>query len=294
MYGYSKYLEDLDDDVGEGEFFNAGHVKQIRSASILLCKDMCKSSSVSNSSNLNTTCLNKPSITKEQLIEWLYSAVFLLDRCSLPLMGFAFDQFEELEELKNEKINDQKKIIDLQGKLIKKKDNELCGVQKTVQDELKSYSSVLQKGCTEALAPDKIATVVQKVNEEVETRNNLIVFGITEEQTEDLDSRVNGLLEQLHEKPKIMSCSRIGLKKSGKTRPIRFAVRNPDIAYHILRKAKTLKDVAGYQSIYISPDRTVEEQKTQRELVLKLKEKRQNDQSTRYVIRGGKIVSLTN
>ncbi len=90
-------------------------------------------------------------------------------------------------------------------------------------------------------------------------------------QTEELDSKVNGLLEQLHEKPQIMFCSKIGLKKSGKTRPIRFTVKNPDIAYHILRKAKSLKDISGCQSVYISPDRTVDERKSQRELVLKLK-----------------------
>ena len=159
---------------------------------------------------------------------------------------------------------------------------------------MKSYSSVLQKDCSVALAPEKIATVVQKVNEEDERKKNLIVFGVSEEQTEELDSKVNGLLEQLHEKPRIISCSRIGLKKSGKIRPIRFTVKNPDTAYQILRKAKSLKDAAGYQSVVISPDRTVDEQKTQRELVLKLKEKRQNDQSSRYVIKSGKIVILTN
>ena len=256
---------------------------------------MYKSSRARNSNYLSTTCLNNPSITKEQLIEWLYSAVVLLDRCSVPLMSVAcIIQSEELEELKNDKINDQKKIIDLQDKLIAKKDDELLAVQKTVQAELKSYSSVLQKDCSVALAPEKIATVVQKVNEEDERKKNLIVFGVSEEQTEELDSKVNGLLEQLHEKPRIISCSRIGLKKSGKIRPIRFTVKNPDTAYQILRKAKSLKDAAGYQSVFISPDRTVDEQKTQRELVLKLKEKRQNDQSSRYVIKSGKIVILTN
>ncbi len=74
--------------------------------------------------------MNKPSITKAELIEWLETAVYLLDRVSLPLLNFAYDQKEELDELKNAKISDQKKIIELQENLIKEKDVKLDAVQK--------------------------------------------------------------------------------------------------------------------------------------------------------------------
>ena len=53
----------------------------------------------------------------------------------------------------------------MQDKLIEKKDVELSSVQKTVETELKSYSSVLEKSCTAALAPQKIANVVRTVSE---------------------------------------------------------------------------------------------------------------------------------
>ncbi len=36
MYEYSKYLEEIDDDVGEEELFNAGHVKHVISASSVI------------------------------------------------------------------------------------------------------------------------------------------------------------------------------------------------------------------------------------------------------------------
>ena len=118
MYEFSKYLGEIDDDVGEGELFNAGHAEQIRRASIRLCDDICKSSGVCNSFNLSTNCFDKPFITKQQLSEWLYSAVFLLHRCSVPHMSAAGGQSEELEDLKTEKIKDQKRMIDLHDRLI--------------------------------------------------------------------------------------------------------------------------------------------------------------------------------
>ena len=292
-YQYGKYLGEIDECVGDDGLFNGDYVKQVKSASNRLFDDMCAMSGVLSSYNLTTSCLNKSKITKPQLIEWLYSNVFLLDRCSIPLMTVACDQREELDELKNEKIIDQKKIIEMQDKLIEKKDVELSSVQKTLETELKSYSSVVEKSCTAALAPQKIANVVRTVSEGDERKKNLVVFGIAEEQTEELNSKVNGLLEQLHEKPQIIACSRVGnLSKSGTTRPIKFTLRSSDIAYQILRKAKLLKDIEGFQSVYISPDRTVEEQKDRRELVVQLKKKRQTDQSTRYIIKKGQIVSV--
>ena len=40
-----------------------------------------------------------------------------------------------------------------------------------------------------------------------------------------------------------------------KPRPIKIMVKNTDVAYQILRKAKLLKDAVEYKSVHISPDR---------------------------------------
>ena len=50
---------------------------------------------------------------------------------------------EDVEKLKDEKISDQKTIIDLQRKVIEKNEEEMKAVQTTVQAEMKSYSSLL-------------------------------------------------------------------------------------------------------------------------------------------------------
>ena len=49
----------------------------------------------------------------------------------------------EKTSLLTEKVEDQKLVIDLQSQLIKKKDQELTSVQATVQNEVRSYASIV-------------------------------------------------------------------------------------------------------------------------------------------------------
>ena len=79
-------------------------------------------------------------------------------------MGLAAKQTTQIEQLKNDKIRDQEQIIQLQNKLIEKKDEEIKVVKDTVVSELKSYSSVVQENCSAALAPKKIVSAVKQVS----------------------------------------------------------------------------------------------------------------------------------
>ena len=277
-------------EIGEDGLFNGDYVRHIKSASNVLLNDMCKTCGVQDSYNIFPNVLNKSTTTKAQLAEWLYSAIFLLDRCSIPLMDIATDQKAELDGLKDDKISDQKKIIQLQGELIDKKNEELGSVKDTVETELKSYSSVLKESCSAALTPQKIASAVKQVNAQEDRSKNVIIFGLPEGQTENVESKVSEILNLLEEKPKVIDCRGIGHDHPGKPRPIRFKVRNSDIVYQILRKAKRLKDIEGYKTVFISPDRSPEERINRQALVGEIK--RQNDTTHRYFIRKGEIVSV--
>ena len=61
----------------------------------------------------------------------------------------------------------------------------------------------------------------------------------------------------------------------------------------VLRKAKLLKDVEGYKSVYISPNRTVEERISRQKLVSELKKKRSEDPNSNYFIHRGEVVKRT-
>ena len=123
----------------------------MRTASNKLTVDMVKmANGVHISSQLSPGPLNCREIFKK-VAEWSYSSFYLLDRCSLPLMGLAAKQNGQLEKLKDDKIAEQLKIIELQNKLIENMDEELDVVKNTVTSELKSSSSVLRESCSAAL-----------------------------------------------------------------------------------------------------------------------------------------------
>ena len=116
----------------------------------------------------------KRGITKEKLISWLETVCCILDNFAVPLLEKGVDLFDNVEKFKDEKIEDQKSIIELQQKLILKKEEELITVQTTVQNtvqaEMKTYSSVVSKSCNAALASKKIQAAVRKVAQKDDTR----------------------------------------------------------------------------------------------------------------------------
>ena len=61
-------------------------------------------------------------------------------------LGLEFSQLkDENISLLAEKVVDQEVVIDLKNKLIINKDKETSAMQQTVQSELRSYASVVQK-----------------------------------------------------------------------------------------------------------------------------------------------------
>ena len=285
-YKAAKYLEEIaESGIGDG-CFTPEYVKEIDDAAKSVFSDMLKLCGANDTRDLTSDLFNKHSISKAQLAEWLTSVVYLLDECSLPLMSYAL---QNVDDLKTEKIKDQKTIIKLQDEVIGKKNEEINSVKKTVSDELKSYSSVLQNTCTAALAPKNIVSAVKTVNAEDDRSKNVALFGVKEDEGENVKSKVTEILGKLEEKPQILDSKRIGQRAAGTTRPIKFSVKSCATVFQILRKAKRLKDIDGCKTIFIAPDRTLDERISRKKLVSELKEKRKSDPNSRYLIRKGEI-----
>ena len=104
------------------------------------------------------------------------------------------------------------------------------------------------------------------------------------------------LLSDLGEKPRV-SASRIGVKSSESRskpvcRPVKLSLPNSSAAHQILLKAKTLKEMSKYKSVYICPDRSPEERAARRALVTKLKEANVKQPGMTHFIRNGKVHSV--
>ena len=84
--------------------------------------------------------------------------------------------------------------------------------------------------------------------------------------------------------------SRLGKRGDERVRPVRVVPRNREIARTILGKSATLKDSDQYQSVFVGPDRSVEERTERRELVTQMRERREKDPDKVWRIRRGSIV----
>ena len=62
---------------------------------------------------------------------------------------------------------------------------------------------------------------------------NVIVYGVSETEGEDVRSKVEHVLADIGEKPVVRDCSRLGSRKEGAVRSIRFTVGSSDHAAQV-------------------------------------------------------------
>ena len=118
QYRASKYLEGIGDTgIGTDNHFGEVNLREVQKVCSSMFSDISKVYGCDDPKKLYPEVLNKNNVVKAQMAEWLYTAIELLNQCCLPLMSSARTTIEQLQE---EKINDQRTIIELQEKLISK------------------------------------------------------------------------------------------------------------------------------------------------------------------------------
>ena len=118
----------------------------------------------------------------------------------------------------------------------------------------------------------------------------MAIYGVPEDCNQTLESQVEGVLHHVGQKPRIVECSRLGREQDGAARPVKVTLSSSGIVTEVLRNSKMLKSAEGCRKIFICPDRTVEQRRTQKELVIQLRESRSKNPNARYSIRSGKVV----
>ena len=236
--------------------------------------------------------LDTRKVTKNTLAEWLETVCRILDAFATPVLNSAVAMESELGTLKNERIADQKKIIELQEKIIEKKDLELDTVKNemktTVQSEMKSYSSVLKTTCSQALAPRRVQAALKTAAAEEDRSKSLIIYGVEEKKEEKLEDTVLDILAHLDEKPRIVSCCRSGKDNVGgegvTRKPIRVNLSGTDHVRQILQKKRKLRSVEGCTTVYLSPDKSTEQRVNHKKLVDEMKKKRLSEPDKHHFI----------
>ena len=273
--------------------FKEVFVEQIRTARDSVFAEIRKDLNITFNQDVRACYMAKKTVTRDKLISWLETVCCIPDLFALPLLDCGVGMIEDHQKLKDEKILNQETIIKLQDKLIEKREEEISSVQSTVKTELKSYSAVVSQSCKAALAQKKIAAAVKKVTDKEDRgKNVVIIYGMQEKSGEDISQRVEELLNEIDEKPRIQDCCRIGVVKPDTCRPIKFTLSSIDHVRQILKKSKSLRTKEGFRSVYICPDRSVEERKAFKKLVEELKQKRISEPGYVHTIRNNKISSV--
>ena len=215
-------------------------------------------------------------------------------------------QIEIINKLENQTQVLKTDVINVQNELISAKNEQLLELKETVvssvssvgdsvKTQLKTYSEAVQVSGNQAgknlLDQNTLKTVVKHVVAEEDRSRNLIVFGLSENASEQINEKVGEVFRELGEQPKF-EAARIGLKTNKETfRPVKVSLGNASIALQILSKARNLRNCDQFNQVFISPDRNLEQRKMHRDLVEQLRTKRTAEPNKRHYIRGAQIIS---
>ena len=136
--------------------------------------------------------------TKPVLARWLAEARDIM--CRQRDMMETMKQIIELQ--KTEALGDKETVIRLQSELLERRDEQLKSLQatveaavtSTVQTEIKGYSAAVKKGSGATVySKETLKTVLKSVVAEEDRSRNLVVYGLKEEEGEQLTALVNGV-----------------------------------------------------------------------------------------------------
>ena len=204
-----------------------------------------------------------------------------------------------LSSTKSQLIENQKWVISLQEQVISCKEKQLEAVQTTVKEtvetQLKSYSDAVQDNVIvchpeSSVTPETLKQVVKTVVQEEDRGKNVMLFGLSEENSEDISFKVGEVMEEIGLKP-AMELSRVGKKKEKCIRPVKVTLSSSSTANQILNEARKLRLSEKFASVFISPDRTFEDRVKHRLLVQDLRKKKSSEPDKRHYIKGGTIHS---
>jgi len=160
-----------------------------------------------------------------------------------------------------------------------------------VESGIKSYSAAVQQNSASGtVCYSKILKKVMKsVAAEEDRSKNLIVFGLKEEDEEQLPALVNAVLDEIGEKPHF-EATRVGWKKPGTAiLPAKITVPSSTAVHQILMKTGRLRLAEAHKDVWICI--SSEERAARKNLVTDLKKKRAEQTHLDHYIWYGKVCS---
>ena len=235
---------------------------------------------------------------KDVIARQLVRALALIDRQH----NLVINQRVHASAFQQEIIKLQSDVIDAQRKEMEQFKTDICEditetVEESVRSSIESYSDVVQSrgavspGTSAVISQETLKKVVKEVAVEEELSRNVMVFGLPEEDSEQLERSVSEVFQQLGEKPSFEAV-RLGKKKDSAVRPVRVVMSSVLSAERILGKSRNLRHSEKHKKVFLSPDRTVEERAQHKDLVQQLKKKAEEEPQRKHFIKSGQVLSV--
>ena len=139
------------------------------------------------------------------------------------------------------------------------------------------------------------AVKATRIDMAMDRSKNMIFFGLTEPEQESQDQLRNKVMEILEELdcdtvPKVRRLGVGAIKASPeRPRPVQVTLSSSEEVHEVLKLGKQLKKSDWYFEVYITLDRTPDQQKKHKQMVEKLKEKIKEMPERKFYIKGGEI-----
>ena len=107
------------------------------------------------------------------------------------------------------------------------------------------------------MSPETLKELIRSVAQEEDRRDNVIIFGVQEQEPDDLRECVKDVFDEMMVRPEIREISRVGRKSSGaSTRPIKVKVSSSSTASLILGQTRRLRysEAPGLKSVFVKLD----------------------------------------
>ena len=126
-----------------------------------------------------------------------------------------------------------------------------------------------------------VGNAKKQVVEKEERGRNIVIFGVPEDGYQTLESQVERVLNYVGQKPRIVEYCRLVREQDGAVCPVKVTFSSSGIVTEVLRNSKMLKYVEGCRKISICPNRTFEQRRTQKVLIIQLRESRSKNPNAR-------------
>lgn len=259
-----------------GQPFFSDLVKTVSSTEELISKVFA----IDKKSNiLNVDTLKEKAGSKSEMASWIIKLTAQLQK-NVTIMEQAIS---EVDLARQESKSSLKRVNELQKKLLdsdKTQENNIrvmeCVVEEKMQSTMKQYSDVIKATASPpepAVTISKIKHAVRQVinTGDLDRSKNVIVFGLQELADENIMQQTENILASINLKPKISSAKRFGRKQDDKPRPVRVTFQTTETVHGVLKFSKSLKSIHDYRNVYISIDRSEEQQARHSQLVKELK-----------------------